>query len=92
MKKLFNQLMNGGKLDIQVNYHKGFNETAEQYINTSREFNGIDTGKMIKTNTIIRIEFLPHDKPMNATAYSHDLELALKDAYNQYLLWMPQTN
>lgn len=91
MKKIFNTLKNSGRLDIQIDYHKGFKETAEQYINSSKEFEGINAEKMIENNSIIRIEFFPNDKPMNALAFSHDIELALKDVFNQWKLWKPKS-
>lgn len=86
MKKLFNKLRTSGRLDIQVDYHKLFNETAKDVIERKPFEYGI-SDKMISTNCIIRVEFLPLDKKMTALAYSHDLELALKDVYNQYLIW-----
>lgn len=88
MKKIFNKLRIGGKLDIQVDYHKGFRETAKDVIEAKpAEYRDFDTANMIKQDCIIRVEFLPNDKPMTALSYSHDLELALKDVYNQYLIW-----
>ncbi len=93
MKRIFNTLRTSGKLDIQVDYHKAFKETAKDVIDAKpNEYDGFDIDTMVKKNCIIRIEFLPNDKPMQALSYSHDLELALKDVYNQYLLWEPQTN
>lgn len=89
MKKLFNKLRLGGKLDIQIDYHKAFNETAKDVIER-KPFEYGNAKKMIAINCIIRVEFLPTDKPMVALAYSHDLELALKDVYNQYLTWEPK--
>lgn len=89
MKRIFNTLKSLGKIDIQIDYHKVFKETASQVIETNPREYGNNTDKMKKKNCIIRIEFFPSDKPMTALAYSHDLELALKDVYNQYLLWKP---
>lgn len=92
MKKLFNTLRTKGKIDIQVDYHKAFKETAQQVIGAKpNEYDGFDIDNMVKKDCIIRVEFLPHDKPMPALSYSHDLELALKDVYNQYLIWQPKS-
>lgn len=88
MKRLFNKICNSGKIDIQVDYHKLFNETAEQAIFANeKEYRDFDIEKMIKTNRIIRVEFFPSTKRMTALAYSHDLEDALQNVYNQYLLF-----
>lgn len=87
MKRIFNKLRTSGKIDIQVDYHKIFNETATQAIEVKPREYGNDTDKMKELDCIIRVEFFPNDKKMNALAYSHDLELALKDVYNQYITW-----
>lgn len=89
MKQLFNKLRKSGKLDIQVDYHKAFEETAKEVIQRQPFEYGIVPDKMIKTNCIIRVEFLPTDKPMIAVAYSHDIELALKDVFTQWQVWEP---
>lgn len=86
MKRIFNKLRTSGKLDIQVDYHKQFGETAKDVIERKPFEYGI-ADKMIANDCIIRVEFLPNDKKMVALAYSHDVELALKDVYNQYFIW-----
>ncbi len=91
MKKLFNTLRISGKLDIQIDYHKGFGETAKDVIERKPFEYGV-ADKMIANNCIIRVEFLPTDKPMVALAYSHDLELALKDVFNQWKIWIAPKN
>lgn len=91
MKQLFQKLRESGKIDIQVDYHKAFNETATQAIDAKpEEYDGFNIEKMKKLNSIIRVEFLPHDKPMKALSYDADLEFALKDVFNQYELWQPE--
>lgn len=95
MKKTIAELMKlcPGRLSIQLDYHKLFNETAEKFItDNSREVSGVteDTlAKMRETNTIIFVQANPIDKPMEAKAYHYDLETALKDCLYQIKLWKP---
>ena len=94
MKRLFNKLKSLGKLDIVVDYHKLFNETAMDVIDrTPIEYAGCPCDKMKSLNTIIRVEFAPNDKPMApAVSYHWDVEEALKRVHNEYLLWQPKNS
>jgi hypothetical protein len=93
MKKLLKELMSlcPGRLQIEIDTHKAFNELAADVIGRSPELYGIYTPEMIHKNSIIRVEALPITKPMpSAICYHYDLELALKDVLNQIKLWEPE--
>lgn len=91
MKKLFNTLRQKGRLDIQIDYHKLFNETATDVIDRKPdEYAGFDTAAMKEDNCIIRVEFMPLDKPMVALSYSNDIEQALKLVSKEYKKWRPK--
>ena len=93
MKKLLSKLMliAPGRVIIEIDRHKLFNETAKQVIERNPSEYGVLAGDMILKNTIIRVEVAPITKPMpTAVSYHYDLELALQDCLNQINLWTPK--
>jgi hypothetical protein len=92
MKKILSKLMliAPGRIDIQIDQHKLYNETALQVIERRPSQYGIHAGDMIIKNTIIRVEVAPITKPMpTVVCYHYDLELALKNCLDQINLWKP---
>lgn len=93
MKKVLTQLMTlcPGRLMIEIDRHKLFNETSEQVIRRKPSEYGIHADDMILRNTIIMVEAAPIHKAMPpAVSYHYDLEKALQDCLNQINLWQPK--
>lgn len=80
-----------GRLDIQIDVHKLFNETAKQVIERKPSEYGEYAPGMIARDCIIRVEAAPFGKKMPpALCYHWDLEFALKNCLNQIERWEPK--
>jgi len=97
MKKYLTELMQiaPGRVSIEIDKHKLFNETAETVIEREvKQFN--ETTEPIKelmksNDTIIHLEVAPITKPMPIVEIWHyDLELAMKESLKQIKKWKPE--
>lgn len=97
MKKYLTELMQiaPGRVSIEIDKHKLFNETAETVIEREvKQF--CDTSpyvisSMMANDTIIHLEVAPITKPMPIVEIWHyDLELAMKESLKQIKKWKPE--
>ena len=80
-----------GRVSIEIDRHKLFNESAAQVIGRKPSEYGDQAMAMSAYNTIIRIEAAPINKPMPpVVSYHYDIELAIKDCLNQIKIWQQQ--
>lgn len=74
--------------ELEINRHRDFYETAEEYIKDQEEKLQIDIDskeirqKMIETNTIVSVIFYPDTPIGNYSFYHYDVNLALDMALN----------
>jgi Cu/Ag efflux protein CusF len=90
MKKQLLKLMAlcPGKVFIQIDNHKLYNQNAEDYLNESipeetKYFDEESKALMIEHDAITRIEASPNNMTPTVIVYSHDIELGLKSAIKQ---------
>lgn len=80
-----------GRLSVEFNQHKLFNETAQQVIERTPKVFGKHIDRMCDTDTIIRVEAVPKDIPMPMVeVYHYDFDLALKETLKQIKKWKPE--
>lgn len=84
-----------GRIEIEIDRHKVYGETAETVINReTKQFSdttGFITAMMMANNTIIHLEAATTTKPMPIVEIWHyDLELAIKEALKAIKKWKPE--
>ena len=84
-----------GRIEIEIDRHKVYGETAETVIlREVKQFSdtfGAILDEMAKQNTIIHLEAATTTKPMPVVEIWHyDIELAIKDALKQIKKWKPE--
>lgn len=91
MKKKLLQLMAicPGRVDIEINKHILFGETAKDVINrTPKDYMDAPIATMKRRNSIIRLEALPITKDMYPViVYHYDLQKAIEKCLNIIELW-----
>ena len=76
------QLQKIARIDIQVDYHKIFGQSTLEYMNDKEldKTSKSDKVAMIANDSVIRVECLGKKQVL---IFSHDLEIALNEAYKE---------
>lgn len=72
-----------GRVDIQLDYHKLFNDTAAQVISKIEAPKAVKA-KMVQLDTIVRVQA---NHKFEAVCYHYDLEVALENVLKQVKQW-----
>jgi len=91
MNEIITELMRlcPGRIDIQLDYHKLFGETAAQVIGRSRIATRAIEKEMINRDTIIRVQA---NSKFEAVCYHYDFEAALSNVLKQVKKWEKGSN